>query len=94
MYSVEINLRFYFKHFKTQRTFQGTVDSKIIRALEIIHTKNSYLMQFCGINIYEIMIFRLYTIYNKHVMIKIGNQTREIIVSIIVYCHNYIKNRL
>ena len=34
-------------------------------------------MQFYEINIEKIMIFRLYTVYNKHEMIKIDNQTRE-----------------
>ena len=34
-------------------------------------------MQFCGINICQLMLFRLYTVYNKHEMIKIGNQTKE-----------------
>ena len=34
-------------------------------------------MQFYKINICQIMIFRLYAVYNKHEMIKIGNQTRE-----------------
>ena len=42
------------------------VSSKIIRALAIIHVKNSYLMKFYEINIYQITIFRLYTFYNKH----------------------------
>ena len=34
-------------------------------------------MQFYEKNIYQFIIFRLYTVYNKNVMIKIGNQTRE-----------------
>ena len=34
-------------------------------------------MQFYGINICKIMIFRLYAVFNKHEVIKIGNQTRE-----------------
>ena len=34
-------------------------------------------MQFYEINIYQVMIFRVYTVYNKNEMIKIGNQTRE-----------------
>ena len=34
-------------------------------------------MQFYEINICQVMNFRFYTIYNKHEMIKIGNQTRE-----------------
>ena len=34
-------------------------------------------MQFYEINIGQIMIFKLYTIYKKHEMLKIGSQTRE-----------------
>ena len=34
-------------------------------------------MQFYEINICQIIIFRLYTVRNKHQMIKIGNQIRE-----------------
>ena len=34
-------------------------------------------MQFCEINISQIMIFRLYAVYNKYEMIKIDSQTRE-----------------
>ena len=34
-------------------------------------SKNSYLMQFCEINISQVMIFRLYIVCNKHEMIKI-----------------------
>ena len=34
-------------------------------------------MQFYDINIHQIVIFRLYTVYKKHEMIKNGNQTRE-----------------
>ena len=34
-------------------------------------------MQFYEKNIFQIMIFRLHTVYNKHEMIKIGNQIRE-----------------
>ena len=40
-------------------------------------SKNSYIIQFYEINICQIMIFRNYTVYNKHKMIKIGNQIRE-----------------
>ena len=36
-------------------------------------------MQFYEINVCQVMIFRLYTVYSKHEMIKIGNQTREIL---------------
>ena len=34
-------------------------------------------MQFYEINVCQVMIFRLYTAYDKHEMIKIDNQTRE-----------------
>ena len=55
-----------------------TVGNKNIRALEIIRVKKkSYLMQFCEINISQVRIFRLDTVYNRHKMIKIGSQTRE-----------------
>ena len=63
--------------------YYDTVSSKIFRALEIIPVKNSYLMQFYELNICQDMIFRLYAVYNKHGMIKIGNQTREKISCII-----------
>ena len=50
-----------------------TVDSYII-----IRVKNSYLMQFHAVNICQIMVLGFSPVYNKHEMIKIGNQTREI----------------
>ena len=34
-------------------------------------------MQYYEINICQAMIFRLHTVYKKHEMIKIDNQTRE-----------------
>ena len=34
-------------------------------------------MQFYEISICEIIIFRLYTVYNKHEMIKTSNQASE-----------------
>ena len=34
-------------------------------------------MKFYEINICQVMTFRLYTVYNKHEMIKTGNQTRK-----------------
>ena len=34
-------------------------------------------MQSCEINICQAMIFRFYTVYNKHKMIKFSNQTRK-----------------
>ena len=55
-----------------------TADSKIIRALEIVRVKKkSYIMQFYEKNIFQMLISRLYTIYNKHEIIKIYIQTRE-----------------
>ena len=55
-----------------------TVGSKITQALEIIHVKNAYIMQFNEINICQVMILRLDTVYNKQeMMIIIGNQIRE-----------------
>ena len=55
-----------------------TISSKIIRALEIISVKkDTFLMQFYEINIYKSMIFRFYVVFNRHQLIKIGNQTRE-----------------
>ena len=56
---------------------KNTVGSKIIRAFGIVRIKilipkavfwNKYL---------SVMIFRLYTVFNKHEMIKISNQIRE-----------------
>ena len=38
-------------------------------------------MQFYDINIFQAMIFRFYTVYIKHEVIKIGNQTQEKIAS-------------
>ena len=34
-------------------------------------------MQFYEINICQLMICRIYTVYNKHEMIKIGNQAEK-----------------
>ena len=34
-------------------------------------------MQFYEINVCKVVIFRLYTVYNKYEMVKIGDQTRE-----------------
>ena len=34
-------------------------------------------MQFYEINFCQVMFFILYTVYNKHEMLKIGIQTRE-----------------
>ena len=40
-------------------------------------SKISYVMLFYEISICKVVIFSLYTVYNKHDMIKIGNQTRK-----------------
>ena len=40
-------------------------------------SKNLYLMQFYEINISQVMIFRLYNVYNKRKIVKIGNLTRK-----------------
>ena len=34
-------------------------------------------MKFYEINIYQVIIFDLDTVYNEHEILKIGNQTRE-----------------
>ena len=44
----------------------------------IFVSKNSYLVQFYEINICQAMIFRHFTVDNRHEMIKIGNQKRKI----------------
>ena len=51
--------------------------AKILDNLRYSVSKNSYLIQFYEINICQIMIFWLNTVYNKLEMIKIDNQTRE-----------------
>ena len=55
----------------------NTVGSRIVRAHEIIRNKNLISNLVLLKNICQAMIFRLYTVYNKHEIIKIGNQTRE-----------------
>ena len=35
-------------------------------------------MQLHEMNLWQVMIFRLYILYNKHKIIKIGTQNREI----------------
>ena len=34
-------------------------------------------MQLCEKDICQVMIYRIYTVYNKYELMKIGNQTRE-----------------
>ena len=38
--------------------------------------ENSYLMQIYGINISQVMMLRLYTVYNMYEIVKIVNQTK------------------
>ena len=52
-------------------------------------------MQFYEINIFQTMIFTLYTVYNKHDVIKIGNQTGEksqVLSQVLekFYCRQYV----
>ena len=51
--------------------------AKLFEGMTQFVSKKLILMQFYERNIYQGMIFRLYTVYNKRGMIKIGNQTRE-----------------
>ena len=51
--------------------------AKLFKHLRKFLSKNLYIMQFYKINICGVMIFRLYTVYMKHEMIKIVNQTKE-----------------
>ena len=51
--------------------------AKLFEMIEIIRFKKILLVQFYEAYICQVMIFRLYTVYDKHEMIKIGNQTRE-----------------
>ena len=55
----------------------STVSSKVIQSLEIIRIKKLTSNAVLRNKYFQLMIFRLYTVYNKHEMIKIGNQTRE-----------------
>ena len=51
--------------------------AKLFEHLKYFMSKSSCLMQFYEKNIFQIMIFRLHTVYIKHQMIKIGNQIKE-----------------
>ena len=53
------------------------VESKIIRELEIIRVKKIIPNVVLWNKYLSVMIFRLYTVFNKHEMIKISNQIRE-----------------
>ena len=51
--------------------------AKLFENLRQFVSKNSYLMQFYEISVYQIINFRLYIAYNKYQIIKTGNQTTE-----------------
>ena len=59
--------------------FQVQVQSaaKFLKNLRQVVSKNSYLMHFYEINICQVMIFRLHTVYNKYEMLKTANETIE-----------------
>ena len=63
-----------------RKIFALTAGSKIIRALQIIRVKKLILIQFYKIKICQVIIFRLYTIYNKLEIKKKkrSNQTGEL----------------
>ena len=48
--------------------------AKLFENLRKAVSKNSYLMQFCEKNICQVIIFRLYAVYNKHEIVKIINE--------------------
>ena len=52
-------------------------NARIILLPTVSRIKKLIPNAFYEINISEIMIFRLYTVYKKQEMIKIGNPTRE-----------------
>ena len=54
-----------------------TVSNKNIRAFEINPVRKLILILFYEINICHVLIFRFHTVFNKHEMIKILNQTTE-----------------
>ena len=54
-----------------------TAGNKIIRALEVIRVKISYLMLLYEINISQATLFIKSTVYRKHELIKTCNQNRE-----------------
>ena len=66
--------------FNAQATCISTFDTKIIGALETIRVKKfipNAILRNIFFFVFKFMIFRLYSVYNKNEMIKIGNQTRE-----------------
>ena len=60
-----------------RKVYRFTVGSKIIRAIEIICVKKFIPNVVMEINICQVMIFRLSAVYNKHEVIKIGNQPEK-----------------
>ena len=61
----------------TSSRFACTVASKILQVLEIICAKKLISNAILRNNICQVMVFRLYTVYNKHQMIKIDNKKTE-----------------
>ena len=51
--------------------------AKLFKHLRKFVSVTSFLMQFHEIDICQVMIFKIYTVYKKHEMIRINNQTRE-----------------
>ena len=51
--------------------------AKLFQHLRYFVSKNWYLMQFYEISICQVLIFKLYTVYNNYEMIKIGDQISE-----------------
>ena len=54
-----------------------SADSKVIRAVEIVSVKKLIPNAIFGNKYLSVMIFRLYIVFNKHEMIKIGDHKRE-----------------
>ena len=63
--------RFWFSFLNVQSA------AKLFQHLRYFVSKNWYLMQFYEKNIGQFMVVGLYTVYNKHEVIQIGNQTTE-----------------
>ena len=57
--------------------FWPPLGRKIFQAFEIILTQTFILNVVLWINICQVLIFRLHTVYNKHDVVKIGIQIRE-----------------
>ena len=63
----------------SDESFHSDVQStaKLFENLRLVGLKSLYAIQFCKINICQVIIFRLHIVYNKHEMIKIDSQIRE-----------------